>query len=79
MGGFLFWGKIMRKLERTFIPLTEAMKRYNFTKRQLYDHVSKGEWRDGFVIKRGAGSTHWKFFCVEDWEQWQGITNYQVA
>lgn len=70
----------MKKLCKTWVALTpDLLKKYNISKRQLYKRIALGDWRDGFVVKRGTNSNRYKFFCMEDYLQWEQIDNYQVA
>lgn len=70
----------MRTIGKIWQPLTaELLEKLNLTKRQIYKRIEKGDWYDGFVVRKGKNTNRWRFFCVEDWQKWEQLDHYQAA
>lgn len=70
----------MKKISKKWVKLTdELLNELDITKRQLYEHVYRQEWYDGFVIAKKRNGRKWTLFCKEDYEIWEGREIGQVA
>jgi hypothetical protein len=69
----------MQKITKKWTPLKSAIDRGVLTMNQVYWHIKRGTWRDGYVVKKNGAGTRWKYFCEEDWLKWEKLDNYHAA
>ncbi len=65
--------KITEKKESR-VPIMEALKLLKMSRRQLYQELSKGTWRDGYIVRKHPDNSRWQWFILEEYMEWQKMT-----
>lgn len=65
--------KITEKKESR-VPIWTAFNILKITKRRFYQELSRGIWRDGYIVRKHPDTSRWQWFIIEEYMEWQNMT-----